>query len=137
MSEEHIVVVTGIVKFKDKILLLKRNPKMEMHPAKWSFPGGKVVSGETLFETLRREIKEETSLEIRNTKKYISDYTFIRPNGKNTIGFCFLVNSNSEKVRLSKEFTDFVWISPEDIESYDVIPYLKDEVRKAFNILKP
>ena len=134
MSEEHVVVVTGIVKFKDKILLLKRNSKMEMHPSKWSFPGGKVIAGETLFEALKRELREETNLEVLGDKKYISDYTFTRPSGKNTIGFCFLVNSISEKVKLSKEFTDFAWINPNDIENYDIIPYLKEEVKKAFNI---
>ncbi|MBI2105471.1 NUDIX domain-containing protein [Candidatus Woesearchaeota archaeon] len=134
MSEEHIVVVTGIVKFKDKILLLKRNSNMEMHPGKWSFPGGKVISGETLFQTLQREVKEETGLEILDNKKYISDYTFTRPSGKNTIGFCFLVNAKSQNVKLSKEFTDSSWIIPKDIESYDSIPYLREEVKKAFNI---
>ncbi|MBS3151214.1 NUDIX domain-containing protein [Candidatus Woesearchaeota archaeon] len=135
MSEkhEHVVVITGIVKFKDKILLLKRNSKMEMHPNKWSFPGGKVISGETLFQALQREIKEETNLEIEDTKRYISDYTFTRPSGKNTIGFCFLVNAKNNKVKLSKEFTDFSWISPEEIENYNIIPYLKDEVKKAFS----
>ena len=51
---EHIVVVTGIVKFKDKFLILKRNDKMEMHPGKWSFPGGKVKAGEDLFSALKR-----------------------------------------------------------------------------------
>ena len=87
---EHVVVVTGIVKFKDKFLILKRNSKMEMHPDKWSFPGGKVIAGENLFQSLKREIKEETGIEIENFKEYISDYTFTRPNGKNTIGFWLL-----------------------------------------------
>ena len=135
MSEEHehIVVITGIVKYKDKILLLKRNSKMEMHPNRWSFPGGKVIAGETVLEALKREIKEETNLEILDAKRYISDYTFTRPSGKNTIGFCFLVNSNTNNVKLSKEFTEFAWISPEEIENYNIIPYLKDEVKKAFS----
>ena len=135
MSEkhEHVVVITGIVKFKDKILLLKRNSKMEMHPNKWSFPGGKVISGETLFQALQREIKEETNLEIEDTKRYISDYTFTRPSGKNTIGFCFLVNAKNNKVKLSKEFTDLAWIKSEEVENYDILHYLKEEVKKAFS----
>jgi len=130
---EHIVVVTGIVKFKDKFLILKRNKEMEMHPGKWSFPGGKVKAGEDLFSALKREIKEETNLDIEDTKEYISDYTFTRPNGKNTIGFCFLVNTKNNKVRLSKEFMDFAWIRPEEIKNYNVIQYLKEEVKKAFD----
>jgi len=130
---EHIVVVTGIVKFKDKFLILKRNDKMEMHPGKWSFPGGKILEGEDLFSALKREVKEETNLDIEDTKEYISDYTFTRPNGKNTIGFCFLVNAKNNKVKLSKEFTDLAWIKSEEVENYDILHYLKEEVKKAFS----
>ena len=130
---EHIVVVTGIVKFKDKFLILKRNDKMEMHPGKWSFPGGKILEGEDLFSALKREVKEETNLDIEDTKEYISDYTFTRPNGKNTIGFCFLVNTKNNKVKLSKEFTDLAWIKSEEVENYDILHYLKEEVKKAFS----
>jgi len=130
---EHIVVVTGIVKFKDKILLLKRNSKREVHPNKWSFPGGKVEAGENLFQTLKREIKEETNLEIEDYKKYVSDYTFVRPDGESTIGFCFLVKSLTDQVKINKEFSDFAWVSPSEIDKFDIIPYLEEEVRKAFS----
>ena len=136
MNEDHKVVVTGIVKFEDKILILKRNENMEMHPGKWSFPGGKVIQGEDLINALKREIREETNLEIDDSKTFISDYQFTRPSGISTIGFCFLVNAKNNKVKLSKEFTDHTWTSPNEIDSHDIIPYLKNEVKKAFNPLQ-
>lgn len=105
MDEKHIVVVTGIVQYKDKILILKRNENEEVHPRKWSFPGGKVIKGENLTTTLKREIKEETNLDIKDKKKLISDYQFTRSSGTSTIGFCFLVNAKHDKVKLNKEFT--------------------------------
>ena len=82
---------------------------------------------------MKREVKEETNLDIEDTKEYISDYTFTRPNGKNTIGFCFLVNAKNNKVKLSKEFTDLAWIKSEEVENYDILHYLKEEVKKAFS----
>jgi|SRR3989344_3253335 len=132
MDDRHIVVVTGIVVYDGKILLLKRSDTMEMHPGKWSFPGGKINKGEDFISALRREIREEAGLEIGDDKKYVSDYFFTRPSGICTVGCCFLVNAVNNDVRLSQEFTDYGWIEPEDIDKYDIVPYLVDEVKKAF-----
>lgn len=132
---EHFVVVTAIVNFKGKILILKRNKSMEMHPNKWSFPGGKVLKGEDLFTALKREIKEETNLDIENEKQFISDFAFIRPSGISTIGFCFLVNAKNNNVELSQEFTDFAWVAQKEIKDYDLIQSLNEELLKAFSHL--
>ena len=47
----------------------------------WEFPGGKQEPGETLAETARREIEEETGLHIRVVRPYITirhDYSHLR-----------------------------------------------------------
>lgn len=129
--DKYPVVVTGLVKYKDKFLIVKRNSNMEMYPNKWSFPGGKVIPGETLFETLKREIKEETNLDIENRKEFISDFSFQRPFGKSTMGFCFLVNAKHNNVKINEEFTDFTWITQNEINNYDLIQPLKTEIKKA------
>jgi 8-oxo-dGTP diphosphatase len=97
MNNKHIVVVTGLVKYKDKFLIVKRNSSMEMHPNNWIFPGGKVNPGETLFQALKREIKEETNLEINTKTEFISDFTYQRPSGIQTLGFCFLVKAEIKR----------------------------------------
>ena len=132
--DKQVVVVNAIVQFKDKFLILKRNKNLEVHPGKWSFPGGKVILGEDLFSTLKREIKEEANLDIENKKEFISDYAFQRPSGDYSIGICFRVSAKNDKVKLNKEHIDYSWIKPDEVEKYDLIEYLKPEVKKAFNI---
>jgi mutator protein MutT len=46
------------------ILIAQRNPK-DTFGLYWEFPGGKPESGESLTETVVREIKEETGIDIQ------------------------------------------------------------------------
>jgi ADP-ribose pyrophosphatase YjhB (NUDIX family) len=57
------IVGVGAVVLRDgKILLARRgNPPM---PGVWSLPGGAQKIGETVFDAARREVAEETGLEI-------------------------------------------------------------------------
>ena len=116
---KFVVVITAIVKNKNKFLILKRSSSMEIHPNKWSFPGGKLEKGEDIYDCLSRELKEETGLEIQPELQYISDYTYERPNKDWTLGFCFLVTSESNQVKLSSEFTDYKWITKSEFKNYD------------------
>ena len=57
------VVVGGLIYQNKKILICQRKEDDD-HPLKWEFPGGKVKDLENNNEALRRELKEELSIEI-------------------------------------------------------------------------
>lgn len=55
----HIIAVGGIVLNRDgNVLLIKH------HRRGWTFPGGVAENGESLPQALRREVMEETGVEI-------------------------------------------------------------------------
>ena len=57
------VVGVGVVVWRgDRILLIKRGKPPRQ--GQWSLPGGAQKLGETLAETARREVREETGIEI-------------------------------------------------------------------------
>ena len=60
---EYPIVGVAAILFKGNSVLLARRGK-EPGKGDWSPPGGAVELGETLEEALRREIREEVSLEI-------------------------------------------------------------------------
>ncbi len=53
-----------------KIILAYRRDTQQ-----WSLPGGMVNWGEEVIETLKRELKEETGLELANIKRLIGIYS--------------------------------------------------------------
>lgn len=61
----HIVVPCGFLIQDGKLYMQKRNDpfRPDFHD-KWEFPGGGVELGETLEETLIREVKEETGYDV-------------------------------------------------------------------------
>ncbi len=64
--DKPILAVGGIIKSEGKILLVKRKnpPDKDL----WSIPGGAVETGETLFQAVQREIKEECGVSVNNGK---------------------------------------------------------------------
>lgn len=57
------VSVAGVARQGDRILVMHRLPGGSVGSL-WEFPGGKVDSGETTVQALRREWKEETGFNI-------------------------------------------------------------------------
>ena len=58
------LIGVGVVVWRDdKVLLIRRGKPPRQ--GQWSLPGGLQKLGETVFETARREVMEETGVEIR------------------------------------------------------------------------
>ena len=62
--QQIVKVTAAIISSNGRVLIAQR--KAEHHQAgKWEFPGGKIESGETPEECLRRELKEEFDIDTR------------------------------------------------------------------------
>jgi len=77
---QKIEAVVGIVRKKGKYLIQKR-PSKGLLADLWEFPGGKRKVGETLEAALRRELKEELKVDVKEDKFLIKvhhAYTLFR-----------------------------------------------------------
>lgn len=63
LNPQPLQVTCAIIERQGLVLAAQRSLVMS-HPGKWEFPGGKIVSGESPAEGLRREIREELRLEL-------------------------------------------------------------------------
>jgi 8-oxo-dGTP diphosphatase len=57
----HVVVVLVFIRQDDRILLVRQ----DYGSGYWSLPGGSMEHGESIDEAAVREVKEETSLDVR------------------------------------------------------------------------
>ncbi|MBY0487869.1 MAG: (deoxy)nucleoside triphosphate pyrophosphohydrolase [Flavobacteriaceae bacterium] len=94
-----IKVTCAIVLFNSKILVTQRSEKMSL-PLKWEFPGGKLEENESEIECIKREIKEELSIEIdviNQLSNSIFDYGAFKINL-----IPFIANYLSGEIRLTE-----------------------------------
>lgn len=119
------------------ILLIQRS--IDDHwPLVWEFPRGKCDKGDQdkLIKCLKREVKEETGLDI-TPMKYIDKYEYIADKGKrHSTQFNYLckLNNPDQKVKLSKEHDDYRWVySVGEIELL-VPSEMKKTISKVLNI---
>ena len=145
MEKTHYVAVTGIIRKDDKFLICKRSLNEKAFPGKWCVPGGKVERSDFIndpkdtsmhwldvFEkVLRKEINEETSLEIKNIG-YVSNLAFIRPNGHSTLIVSLYADYAGGEVKLSEdELSDHVWVTLEEAKNYDLIENIYEQIEKV------
>ncbi|MDO8508837.1 MAG: NUDIX hydrolase [Nanoarchaeota archaeon] len=110
-----VLEVTGcIIESKGKIILVKRKDS-KVGGGKWGIPSGKVEKKENLLDSIQREIKEETGIEV-NKKEINFIHTYkVRRNGEyDFIYHLFYTKmANMKKILLNKEeHLKAIWISP-------------------------
>lgn len=148
------MTTTLIYKPDRTYLITKRALHKKAHPGMWTIPGGGLTvddyintpqseHGENLWynvleSSTKREIKEETGLEIGKPKVLI-DLTFIRPDGIPVFCLsCYAAYIGGEvTIDLDPEgdTTDFAWVTLEEAKKYDLIPGILDEIRQVDEIL--
>lgn len=115
-----IAVKAFIVDNKSRLLILKRASNDVQTPGIWEIPGGRLNPGEDPFIGLKREIKEETSLDIKIIRPLTIRY-FTRKDKQIITMIIFLCKPIGGRIKLSEEHSDFFGLNlniPEEISKY-------------------
>lgn len=117
------IVGIGVLIIKDgKVLLGKRNKRPGENT--YSLPGGKLEFGESFEECARREVREETGLEIRGLKFICVNNDFFEDNHFVTLGF-IAEEFNGEPKNLEEEINSWEWFDLKSLPKNIFLPSKK------------
>jgi 8-oxo-dGTP diphosphatase len=115
-----------------KILLLQRSITSEFEPGLWEFPGGKLIFGENLTDALKREIMEETGLQV-NVGPPLITWNFLKKPFWVT-GITFSCEFFCGEIFLSHEHEKFAWISPSEHIKYPLGITVKEQIESYLKL---
>jgi len=84
----------------------------------WSFPGGGIEFGDTMEKTVKKEVKEETNLDVDDLELVsVADEMRYLNEGKQYVMIGFKVNSFSGELKLMEpdKFVRWNWFSLDDL----------------------
>jgi len=117
MSQDGIVlVVTASIINDDKFLIIKENKPNALN--KWTFPGGHIEYGEDILFAAKREVKEETGLDIELVGT-TGVYNFISSTNDQVILFHFIGEVIDGHINLEEEgITESKWIKVNELAKF-------------------
>jgi nucleoside triphosphatase len=115
-----------------------------MRSHKWRgkhvIPGGHIELGETMEQALRREVKEETNLEIRDIEfvcfqEFIHDDRFWKR--RHFIFFDYACRTDATDVVLNDEAQDYIWVDLERVRDLPVEHYTAVTIEEYLKRKRP
>ncbi len=120
-EEKIVVAVGGVVVDKNNRVLLVKHVEAKRGGfwfGKWICPGGKLQTGETLVDGVRREIKEETSLDVETSGRAFVFDRIVKEHAKTKLHIIyvdFLARPVSGELKASSDAGLAQWFSMEEL----------------------
>ena len=113
-------------------LLVERSDKKYPEAAgAWDIVGGGIHPGTSLLENLKREVREETGLQIMGEAKLVAAQDILRVPGHHVVRLTY-VGQTSGKPVLDEESKNFGWFTLAEIKGHEHLDmYLKELVEKG------
>lgn len=120
MEKKFYVAVKALVCYGRKFLLIKRTTEARGDYYHWEFPGGRLEFGESPMQALKREINEEIGLEVEKLI-LLNAWNSFKDECTEIIGLTYICTANGDNVMLSKEHSDYEWVTYEEMNDYNLV----------------
>ncbi|MBM4446550.1 MAG: NUDIX domain-containing protein [Chloroflexi bacterium] len=123
MITSQIMVAVGAVIEDDegRILLVKHKPERGgFWQRKWICPGGKLELGETIAEGIKREIKEETGLEIELVRPLPAFDRIVKSAGGvslHVVYISYVAKLAGGELKVDSDVGEALWVNKEELDS--------------------
>ncbi len=135
--DRPIVGVGGVVIKGDRVLLVRRGS--EPLKGEWSIPGGTLELGEELAAAARRELKEETGLEVEPLEVLGVFDRIIRDGRKIRYHYVivdYACRLKGGKLAPASDVLDARWVRRENLSQYHLTEKATSVIHQAFNFFR-
>jgi ADP-ribose pyrophosphatase YjhB (NUDIX family) len=132
--DRPIVGVGGVVIKGDRVLLVRRGG--EPLKGEWSIPGGTLELGEELAAAARRELKEETGLDVEPLEVLGVFDRIIRDGRKIRYHYVivdYACRLKGGKLAPASDVLDARWVRRENLSQYHLTEKATSVIHQAFN----
>lgn len=154
MQEQKLfkVVITAII-VKDspfdyahgkQYLVMQRSPSEKKFPLRWTVPGGKLTTEDyihlekdtphywynVLEKTLKREVKEEAGIDIKNIR-YVTSLAYYSEDNAPSLVISCLADYAEGEIKIDHSMVDFKWVTLEEAKNVDLIEGIYEELVMA------
>ena len=138
----HEVAITGIIVKEGKYLITRRSPQKRRFPGMWTVPGGKLETDDYIHlpretsnywynvieKVLRREVKEEVGIEIKNIV-YVTSLATVHDDGAPSLVISCMAEYVSGDIVLQPEELDaFAWVTSEEAQKHQLLDGIYEEL---------
>ena len=129
MKIKLFIATKAIVVHDGKVLLLRESGSYDdgTNCGRFDVPGGRLSPGEHYLEALKREVKEETGLDVEVGRPVaVNEWRpVVRGEQWQIVGTFFECHASTDQVTLSEDHDAYEWVDPKAIDEYPVIKNLK------------
>lgn len=118
---------------QSRCLLVRRSKACKAFADTWEWPGGKADPGEAFDETVLREVREETGLEIELTD--VAGAFHIEMADKHLAVLCLEAKPTGGTLRLSDEHDGADWAPLHDLLEWNLTPGFREFAKDYINRL--
>jgi mutator protein MutT len=116
-----------------RVLLIRRGQAPDA--GEWSIPGGGVELGETIEAALRREVREETGLEIA-VGEFLEIYQRVERDAEGAVRFHFVVldyrcTVTGGALLAGDDAAEAAWVDPADLDRYALADSIRRVIARA------
>ncbi len=135
--KQPLVGVGGVVIDRDRVLLIRRG--CEPLKGEWSLPGGLLELGEELTAGVRRELLEETGLEVEPLAIILPFDRIVREGSRVKYHYVivdYLCRRKRGCLRPASDVVDARWVRREDLPQYHLTDMATAVILQAFGMQK-